>query len=122
MSVKMRQEVEEKIVGQFVRDALAAGHRLSVSFERGYDLDEMVIASRDYDQIMTEAFSGDVCWIFVHDIDEPTQGPTTRDGFLIADGWVYCVHGNGEYVISDYTVNLEPLLVEANKIAKHYMD
>lgn len=34
MSVKMRQEVERKIVGAFVDSALKAGHRLSVSLER----------------------------------------------------------------------------------------
>ena len=39
MSVKMRQEVERKIVGAFIDAALAAGYRLSVSLERGYDLD-----------------------------------------------------------------------------------
>jgi hypothetical protein len=59
MSVKIRREVEEKIVGQFVKDALAAGHKLSVSLDKGYDLDEMLVASRDYDKIMEEAFAGD---------------------------------------------------------------
>ena len=117
MSVRMRIEVEKKIVGQFVRDALAADHRLSVSFERGYDLDEMVIASTDYETIMKEAFDADDCHIFVHDAD----GPTIENGLLIADGWVYCVYGNdGWDVISDYTTNLEPLMTEAFKISNHY--
>ena len=47
MSVKMRQEVERKIVGQFVRDALAAGHRLAVSLQKGYDIGEMLLGSID---------------------------------------------------------------------------
>jgi hypothetical protein len=119
MSVKMRIEVEKKIIGQFVKDALTAGHKLSVSLERGYDLDEMLIASTDHDKIMEEAFAGDECHIFVHN----NEDPTVEDGRLIADGWVYCVYGNdGWDVISDYTTNLEHLLQEAHKISDHYSD
>lgn len=117
MSVKMRQEVERKIVGQFVRDALAAGYRLAVSLERGYDIDEMLLGSTDYDAIMEAAFAGDECHIFV----QPGDGPTTEDGLVVSRGHVFCVMGNdGWDVISDYTTNLELLLTEANKIADNY--
>lgn len=119
MSVKMRIEVEQKIVSKFVRDALKAGHRLAVSLERGYDLDEMVIGSRDYNKIMKEAFAGDDCHIFV----QPAKGPTVENGKIISDGWVYCVFGNdGWDVISDYTENMEPLLIGAMKISERYAD
>lgn len=133
MSVKMRQEVERKIVGQFVRDALAAGHRLAVSLERGYDIDEMLLGSRDEAKIMEEAFAGDECHIFVQSAD----GPTTEDGAadarerlygadatirrVVSIGHVYCVMGNdGWDVINDYTTNLETLLAGANKVSEQY--
>lgn len=119
MSVKMRIEVEQKIVGKFVRDALRAGHRLAVSLERGWDIDEMVLGSRDYKKIMSEAFAGDECHIIV----QPAKGPTVENGVVISEGWVYCVFGNGGWdVISDYTTNLEPLLEGANKISNHYAE
>lgn len=129
----MRQEVERKIVGQFVRDALAAGHRLAVSLDRGYDTDEMLLGSSDEAAIMEAAFAGDECHIFV----QPAEGPTVEDDNadareriygaattierVVSIGYVYCVFGNDGYdVISDYTTNLEALLTEANKIADHY--
>lgn len=117
MSVAMRIEVERKIVGQFVRDALAAGNRLAVSLERGYDLDEMLVGSRDEQAIMEAAFAGDECHIFIQSAD----GPTVENGRVVSDGWIYCVYGNdGWDVISDYSTNVEPLLVEAQKISDHY--
>ena len=118
MSVKMRIEVEQKIVGQFVKDVLAAGKRLSVSLERGYDVDEMLVYSDDYNKIMEGAFAGDGCHIFVHNTDGP---PLTDEGTVNSEGWVYCVFGNNGWdVINDYTTNLEPLLEGAMKISDHY--
>ncbi len=118
MSIKMRQEVERKIVGQFVKDALAAGHRLAVSLERGYDLDEMLNGSRDEAAIMEHAFSGDEAHIFV----QPAEGATIdKNDQVVSIGWVYVVFGNDGYdVISDYTTNLEPLMAKANAISKEY--
>jgi hypothetical protein len=120
MSVKMRQEVERKIVGQFVKDALAAGYRLAVSLERGYDRDEMLIGSTNFDKIMEEAFAGDESHIFI----QPKEGPTTTaEGQCISEGWVFCVMGNdGWDVISDYSANelTEKLLAEANKVSEQY--
>lgn len=113
----MRQEVERKIVSRFVKDALKAGYRLAVSLERGYDIDEMLLGSTDYKKIMEEAFAGDDCHIFVQSKD----GPTIEDGRVVSEGWVYLVFGNdGWDVICDYTTNLEPLLVGANKISDRY--
>lgn len=120
MSVVMRREVEEKIVGAFVDAALAAGYRLAVSLERGYDTDEMLLGSTDRAKIMEEAFAGDECHIFL----QPPTGPTlAKEGQVISKGWVYCVFGNdGWDVISDYTTNLDNLglLTEANKLSDHY--
>jgi hypothetical protein len=120
MSVKMRIEVERKIVGKFVQDALAAGYRLAVSLERGYDAPDCLLGSVDYDKIMDEAFAGDDCHIFI----QPGDGPLTdEDGRIVSDGWVNPVFGNdGWDVISDYSANelTERLLVGANAISDQY--
>lgn len=115
---KVMRELEEKIVGQFVDDALAAGFRLAVSLERGYDVEDMLMGSRDRAKIMEEAFAGDECHIFV----QAAKGPTVEGGQVISKGWVFCVMGNNGYdVISDYSVSLESLLSKANKLADSYI-
>jgi hypothetical protein len=117
--IKLRQELERKILTQFVADALAAGKRLAVSLERGYDLDEMLLGSRDADKIISEALAGDECHIFV----QSAEGPTIKDDQVVSEGWVYFVYGNDGYdVVSDYTTNLEGLLAGANAIAERYAD
>ncbi len=119
MSVKMRQEVERKVVGAFVDSALKAGHRLSVSLERGYDIEECLLGSTDREKIMEEAFAGDVCHIFVHE----TEGPLLEGTVIKSIGWVYCVFGNdGWDVICYYTTNLDGLglMKEASRISDEY--
>jgi hypothetical protein len=109
------RRLEKRVVRRLVKDALAAGHRLAVSLERGYDVKEMLLGSRDVDKIMEEAFAGDEAHIFV----QPAEGPTVEDGRVVSEGWVYIVLGNeGWDVISDYTTNLESLLAGANAIAE----
>jgi hypothetical protein len=73
MSVKMRQEVERKIVGQFVKDALAAGFCWPFPWSAAMTVDEMLIGSTNFDKIMEEAFAGDESHIFI----QPKEGPTT---------------------------------------------
>lgn len=119
MSVVMRREVEKKIVGAFVRSALKAGYRLSVSLERGFDTDEMLLGSTDRAKIMEEAFAGDECHIFVH----AKEGDLIEDGSLKSIGWIYCVLGNDGYdVIADYATKLDNLglMVECEKLSDHY--
>ncbi len=119
MSIAMRQEMERKIVSQFVRDAIAAGKRLAVSLERGYDTADMLLGSTDEKAIMDAAFAGDECHIFVQAAD----GDTVVDGQVASEGWVFCVMGNdGWDVISDYTTNLEDngILKNALEIAEKY--
>lgn len=109
------RNIEKRIVRRFVKDALAQGKRLAVSLERGYDVEDMLLGSRDVKAIMDEAFAGDEAHIFV----QPGIGPTVEDGSVLSEGWVYIVLGNdGWDVISDYTVNLEPLLAGANALAE----
>lgn len=62
MSVVMRREVEQKIVGAFVDSALKAGYRLGVSLEKGYDIDEMLLGSTDRAKIMEESSQRKANW------------------------------------------------------------
>ena len=117
MTTAIRQKIEREIVGSFVQSALAKGYRLSVSLERGYDLNEMLLGSRSRRAIMKAVFDGDDAHIFVQSPD----GPLTEDGKVVSEGWVYVVLGNDGYdVINDYSVNLEPLMQGANKLADKY--
>ena len=117
MSVKMRQRVEHEIVERFIDDAIHAGYRLAVSLERGYDLEEMLIGSRDREKIIEASFSGDDAHVFV----QSPKGPTVDNGRVVCDGWVYLVFGNdGWDVISDFTMNIESLLTGAFEISRQY--
>lgn len=123
MSVKMRIEVEQKIVRAFVQAALKAGYRLSVSLENGYDIDTMrennALGSTDEDRIMEEAFTGDDCVIFVHE----AEGELVEDESICCVGWVKPIYGNSGYdVLSNWTSDLEDLglLTEALELADKY--
>lgn len=114
----MEVEIERKIVSAVVKDLLKAGFRLSVSLERGYDLDEMLLGSTEYTKIMREAFAGDECHIFVHE----ATGELIEDGRMNDKGYIYLVFGNGPEVLSDWTTNLDSYLARAQKISDHYLD
>lgn len=119
MSVKMRQQVERRIVRRLVNDMLTKGYRLSVSLERGYDIDEMLVGSRDKKKIVAEAMAGDEAHIFVHKGDYEV----IQEGRVVSDGWVYLVFGNdGWDVMSDYTTNLESDLEGVTKLADKYSE
>lgn len=118
MSV-MTREVETKIVGAFVDASLAAGYRLSVSLDRVYDIEDMLVHSDDREAIMEAAFAGDECHIFLQNPDDSIY----HEGQIVSKGWIFFVFGNdGWDVICDYTMNLDKLGVmeEASKIADHY--
>jgi hypothetical protein len=118
-AIEKRQAAEKKIVRRFVKDALAAGYRLAVSLERGYDVEDMLLGSTSEKEIMEEAFAGDEAHLFV----QPKDGPTLEQGHIVSEGWVYIVLGDdpGD-VISDYSINIEPLLAGANEIAEKEED
>ena len=108
--------MEKRIVRQFVKDTLAAGYRLGVSLERGYDTESMLF-SADSKKIMDEAFAGDEAHLFI----VPSDEPQIVDGQVNAVGWVYIVLGNDGYdVISDYSDNeiTDELLADANALAE----
>lgn len=119
MSVTIRRKVEMDILERTVDALLAAGYRLGVSLERGFDHDAgMLLGSRDRAKIIEEAFAGDDCHIFA----QPADGPLVEDDQVVSDGWVYLVYGNdGWDTISDYTTNLEgalgPVLAYSESLA-----
>lgn len=116
MSVAMRQRVEKVIVRKLVADLLAAGYRLTVSLENGYDIEECLLGSTDRRKILEEAFAGDECHVFVHKDDKLIEGRS-----LNCIGWVKLVFGNdGWDVISDYTTNLEKYMDGASRLADKY--
>lgn len=108
MSIKMRQEVEQKIAKALIVSALKAGYVISV--DNGDDEE-----SRKFDCVsfvLKAMFQTDEEHLHMWN---PTNGQRV--------GWVFFVYGNdGWDVISDYTVNLEPIMADANKIADHYAD
>ena len=103
-SVTRRQKIERAIVSRAVTNLLAAGYTLAVC--QG-DEDEQP-ASRDKREIMKLLGECDDDRIIVY---SPAKGRL---------GWLYLVYGNdnGETVISDYTVNLEPQLIPVSEYAE----
>lgn len=111
-------EMEKQIVRAFVEDTIAAGYRVAVSLERGYDVEDMLLGSTDADEIMNEALAGDDAHLFVQPADGPTVG---ADEDVVSLGWVYIVLGNNGWdVISDYTLTdvIEKLLARADDLAQ----
>lgn len=88
--LKLRKMIERRIVRRFVTDALAAGYRIAVSLERGYDTEDMLLGSTDLRAIMDAAFAGDEAHLFI----QPGTGPTLKDNTVVSIGWVYIVLGN----------------------------
>lgn len=119
MNVKLRIELEKRIVRKLVDDLLAAGFRLSVSLERGHDTQDMLLGSTDAERILDEAFAGDDAHLFVHDPDQAV--PLMHDNVLNTIGWVYIVIGNEVDIISDYTVGIERHLAGAFAIVEQYV-
>jgi len=94
--LRTRQKIERQIVKKTIGELLAAGYGLGVADP---DDDEWLIEnSTDADAVMKELMAADEEHLYVY-----------RDGKRI--GWVYFVYGNSGWdVISDYTVNLEPVM------------
>jgi hypothetical protein len=108
MSVKMRQEVERKIVTRLLKDAVAAGYWISV--DNGED--EPTKNSQNIRKILKFMFQCDEERIYLH---------ASEDEPLIYEGWVYLVYGNdGWDVIADYTTNLQHIMAGADKISDKY--
>lgn len=107
MSVKMRQEVERKIATTFVESAIKAGYSMTVDYGDGPS-----VRLRTVESVLATMFQGD---------DDRLVLYTDQGGTIY--GWVYFVYGNeGWDCINDYSIDLEPVMSEANKIADYYAD
>jgi hypothetical protein len=103
MTVRMRQEVERKIIEALITAALGRNYEIAVN-----DGETCSKYTDNFDVIMTRMFS----------VDEETLMLRHPDG---ERGWVKLVYGNsGPDVISDYTTNLQPLMAEPDLIADYY--
>ena len=105
MSVKMRIEVERKIITRAIEDALKAGFALNLDYDDGDVLSE---PSADLATVLSKIMQGDDDRVYYY-----------KDGECV--GWAWFVYGNDGYdALSDYTVNLESVLVGANEVGDRY--
>lgn len=112
MSVKMRIEVERKIVTAVVEDAIAAGYDLQV-YTDGEDFTERTTDKKIIIDMLME----------LEDAFLKMRLPATKDGYH--DHWVRFVFGNdGWDVISDYLTSLDSttILARAVAISQQYED
>lgn len=100
-------EIERQIIARLVSDVLASGASIMVN-----DGEEDVTGySRDPAEIFGAMSSTDMERLFI-------LRDTGRDAKKL--GWVLLIYGNDADVISDYTIDLEPLLVGAEAIAESF--
>ncbi len=106
-----------KIIEALVDAALEQGHSLSVSTERGYDLDDMLLGSTDRKAILDEATTGDDCHLFIHERGKPA----VKERVLQSAGWVLIIPSSGEDVITDYSANqtTDLLVIRALAVGLH---
>jgi len=104
MNVKQRQNIERRIVRQILKDALAAGYRVSV-----HDGEDWVVSKSTH---------GPSIFAAMFSVDEETL--VFRDASNATVGQVWLVYGNDGYdVVCDYTANekTETLLAGALALA-----
>lgn len=99
-AVYRRQVTEMRIIRAFVRAALKAGYAVGV-----HNGEEEFGPFDKLNKVLKETMSVDDEHLTVY-----------KDGKKV--GWVYLVYGNDGYdVVSDYTVNLDHLMAEADQVA-----
>lgn len=134
MNVKTRQHIERKIASAFITAALRDGksiavdngeaetvypyfHRAKVQVRSIGDAASFEATKEQYEhsvrtvrkQILSEMFHTDDERLLIGGIGNNPEG------------WAYLVYGNDGYdVISDYTVNLEYLMIEPNRVSNKY--
>jgi hypothetical protein len=103
-NIKLRQELERRIARRIVKDAIAAGYTVGVNDSEETTLERC----GDVRTVMSKLCTTDEDWLLIY-----------KDGKQI--GWVRLIYGNdGWDVVNDYTVNLDPIMEGANKIADKY--
>lgn len=110
----MNTHKENQIVRKLVTDLLRAGYRLSISYERGFDTESMLLASTSARKVLEWIRAVDDCHVFIH---SPGDAPPIVGGRVNCLGWVFLVGGNGVDVIADYSVRAEPMIEGALQLA-----
>lgn len=96
---------QNAVVGCLVRTLLDEGFTIEVW--NGGDSAEYV--GTDLEQVLTELEATEEDMLYV----------SRDDGQRVpAQGWVRLIYGNGEYVINDYTTNLEEVLTPVNALVE----
>jgi hypothetical protein len=94
-AVKVRQNIEKRIVLSLIDELLAQGFFLSV-----YDGEETSKPSRDKEAIVKAIMETDEDYLYAHRSEK-------KEWF----GWIRLVYGNDGYdVMSDATVNMDALI------------
>lgn len=97
-----RRQIERLLAREAATRLITAGYALTVNDGE----DDTLKASKDVAAVLLAMFTTDEDWLIVLD------SAGTRKG------WVRFIYGNDGYdVVNDYTVNLEPIMSEVNKVA-----
>ncbi len=98
--------IEDQIIKATITKLLIARYLLSVN-----DGEETTVRrSRNHDQIFMAMKTTDEDCLLVYDRDSASD-----------IGWVRFIYGNDDnYVINDYTTNLEPVMVKIMKLIDEY--
>lgn len=104
--VQKRQKVERRIVRRLIFDALKAGFSFNVN--NGGDTNELPAPTNKAKDVLATMFATDSEHLLLY-----------KDGKSF--GWVFLVYGNdGWDVVSDYSINLEPVMAGATQLADKY--
>lgn len=98
----LNTSIERLLSTTVVRSLLEAGYTIEL-WNGG---DEAEYRGRDLDALLAEMMA----------TDEDVLNVVLDDGKHITRGWVHLIYGNGIDVISDYTVNLEQYMAEADRV------
>lgn len=132
-AVLKRIRIERAIIRRLVKDAIAAGFSVTVSYSRGFDMydtadeswpEDQPLASQDVSKIMATVDACDEAHLFFHRGDE-TASPIITDEhgrkFLNTVHHVYLVFGNdGWDVMADWSLNCESFMAGANALSDKY--
>lgn len=105
MSAKWRHRLERLIARRVILDAIRAGYALNVN--NGGGTNELPAPSIKVREILSVMFATDDEELLFY-----------RDGRCV--GWVLLIYGNAESVVSDYTTNLDVVMLGASKLADIY--
>lgn len=98
----LNTSIERLLSTTVARSLLDAGYTIEL-WNGG---DEAEYRGRDLDALLAEMMA----------TDEDVLNVVLDDGKHITQGWVSLIYGNGIDVISDYTVNLEQHMAEADRV------